>query len=66
MGVRSVEQAIEIQSQYVSRAYDTYMAEMSKLGELYAGGAVSTFTGTAAIVGGPLVLGLASVRTIRA
>jgi hypothetical protein len=32
MGVKSIEQAIEIQSQHVRRAYDTYMTEMSKLG----------------------------------
>jgi hypothetical protein len=37
MGVRSVDQAIEIQSHYVSRAYDAYMTEMSKLGEMYVG-----------------------------
>jgi len=37
MGVKSVEQAIEIQSQYLRRAYDTYVAEMSKLGEMYVG-----------------------------
>jgi hypothetical protein len=37
MGVKSIEQAIEIQSQYVRRAYDTYMAEMSKLGDMYVG-----------------------------
>jgi hypothetical protein len=32
MGVKSIEQAIEIQSQHVRRAYDRYMTEMSKLG----------------------------------
>jgi hypothetical protein len=32
-----LEQAIEIQSQYTKQAYDTYMAEMSKLGEMYVG-----------------------------
>jgi hypothetical protein len=37
IGAKSVDQAIEIQSQYAKRAYDTYMAEMSKLGEMYAG-----------------------------
>jgi hypothetical protein len=26
---------IEIQSQYAKKAYDTYVSEMSKLGELY-------------------------------
>jgi hypothetical protein len=28
---------IEIQSQYAKRAYDNYVAELSKLGEIYAG-----------------------------
>jgi phasin family protein len=35
IGAKSVEQAIEIQSQYAKNAYDTYIAEMSKLGEMY-------------------------------
>jgi hypothetical protein len=37
IGAKSVEQAFEIQSQYAKKAYDTYMAEMSKLGEMYVG-----------------------------
>jgi hypothetical protein len=37
MGAKTFEQAIEIQSQYAKKAYDTYMAEMSKLGEMYVG-----------------------------
>jgi hypothetical protein len=32
---KSVEQMIEIQSQYAKKAYDTHMSEMSKLGERY-------------------------------
>jgi hypothetical protein len=35
LGAKSVEQAIEIQSQFAKKAYDTYIAEMSKLGEMY-------------------------------
>jgi hypothetical protein len=35
IGAKSVEQAIEIQSQYAKKAYETYIAEMSKLGEMY-------------------------------
>lgn len=35
IGAKSVEQAIEIQSQYAKKAYETYVAEMPKLGELY-------------------------------
>ncbi len=37
VGAKSIEQAIEIQSQYAKKAYDTYIAEMSKLGEMYVG-----------------------------
>jgi hypothetical protein len=34
IGAKSVEQAIEIQSQYAKKAYETHIAEMSKLGEM--------------------------------
>ena len=37
IGAKSVEQAVEIQSTYAKKAYDTYIAEMSKLGEMYVG-----------------------------
>lgn len=37
IGAKSVEQAVEIQSQYAKKAYDTYISEVSKLGEMYAG-----------------------------
>jgi hypothetical protein len=37
VGAKSPEQAFEIQSQYAKRAYDTYIAEVSKLGEMYVG-----------------------------
>ena len=36
-GAKSVEQAIEIQSQYAKKAYETYMTEMSKISEMYVG-----------------------------
>ena len=36
LGARSFEQAIEVQSQYAKRAYDGHVAEMSRLGEMYA------------------------------
>ena len=34
---KSFEQVIEIQSQYARMAYEAYVAELSKLGEMYAG-----------------------------
>ena len=37
IGAKSIEQAIEIQSQYAKKAYDAYVAEVSKLGEMYDG-----------------------------
>ena len=35
-GAKSFEHAIEVQSQYAKKAYDTWVAEASKLGEMYA------------------------------
>ena len=37
IGVRSLEQAIQIQSDYGKRVYDNHMAELSKLGEMCMG-----------------------------
>ena len=34
-GAKSVEQAIEIQSQYAKKAYENHIAQMTKLGEMY-------------------------------
>jgi phasin family protein len=35
LSAKSVEQMIEIQSQYAKKAYDTHMSEVSKLGDIY-------------------------------
>ena len=35
IGAKSVEQAFEVQSTFAKKAYDTYMAEVSKLSEMY-------------------------------
>ena len=43
VGAKSVEQAIEIQSQYVKKAYEAHIAEMTKLGEMYASLVQSAF-----------------------
>ena len=37
VGSKSIEQAIEIQTQYAKKAYDTWVAEASKLSEIYVG-----------------------------
>jgi hypothetical protein len=36
VGAKSLEHAIEIQSQYAKTAYDNWMAQASKIGEMYA------------------------------
>ena len=35
IGAKSPEQVIEIQSQFVQKSFDTYVAKMSKLSEMY-------------------------------
>ncbi|GBE44517.1 phasin protein [bacterium BMS3Bbin10] len=35
-GVKSVEQAIEVQTTYAKKAYEDYISQVSKLGEMYA------------------------------
>jgi hypothetical protein len=37
IGVRSLEQAIQIQSDYAKKVYENHLAELSKLGELTVG-----------------------------
>jgi phasin family protein len=36
LGVKSLEQAIEIQSDYAKKAYENWVAEATKIGEMYA------------------------------
>jgi phasin family protein len=35
IGAQSIEQAVEIQSQFAQKAFDTYVAEMSKLTDIF-------------------------------
>src|SRR5262245_61378278 len=35
VGAKSLEQAVEIQTRYVKRVYETFVAEAPKVGELY-------------------------------
>jgi hypothetical protein len=37
IGVKSLEQAIQIHSDYAKRVYENHMAELSKLGEMCVG-----------------------------
>ena len=44
-GVRSLDQAIEIQTAFVKQAYEAYMTEAQKICELYNGLARQTYEG---------------------
>ena len=37
IGAKSFDQALEIQSQYAKKAFEAYIAQASKMGELYVG-----------------------------
>jgi hypothetical protein len=43
VGAKSVEHAVAIQSEYVKKAFEAHMAQMTKLGELYASLAQNAF-----------------------
>ena len=43
LGSKSLEKAIEIQSNYVKSAYESFVAEATKIGELYADLAKETY-----------------------
>ena len=51
LSAKSIEQAVEIQSSYARRAYDDYMAQMTKIGSLYAGIAKDAYRPFEKIVG---------------
>lgn len=36
LGVRTIDKAIEVHSAFVKSSYETYLARMTKIGELYA------------------------------
>ena len=44
LGVKSFDQAIKIHSEYAKIAYERHIAELSKLGEMYAGMARNAYT----------------------
>ena len=37
MGVKTLDKAIEVQSEFLKSSYETYVARLTKIGELYAG-----------------------------
>ena len=50
IGAKSIEQAIEIQSQYAKKTFDAYVAQISKLGEMYVGLAKDAYKPVEAVV----------------
>ena len=36
LGVKTIDKAIEVQSAFIKSSYETYLARMTKIGELYA------------------------------
>ena len=42
-GVKSIEKAVELHTEYTKSAYDTFMAEATKIGELYKNFAKEAF-----------------------
>ncbi|MBA2690397.1 MAG: phasin family protein [Burkholderiales bacterium] len=49
-GVRSLDKAIEIQTEFAKQAYETFVMDAQKIRELYSGLAKQTFEGTVAKV----------------
>ena len=49
-GVRSLDQAIEIQTEFAKQAYETFVMDAQKIRELYSGLAKQTFEGAVARV----------------
>ncbi len=43
VGAKSVEHAVAIQSEYVKKAYEAHMAQLTKLGEMYVSLAQNAF-----------------------
>ena len=50
LGAKSIPQAIEIQSKYAKTAYEAYVAQISKLGEMYVGLAKDAYKPVEAVV----------------
>jgi hypothetical protein len=42
-GVKSLDKAVEVQTEYAKRTYETFVAESQKIGELYADLAKQTY-----------------------
>jgi hypothetical protein len=52
-GVKSIEKAVEIQTEYAKTAYELFMAEMAKISELYKDLAKETYKPLASMVAKP-------------
>jgi hypothetical protein len=52
-GVKSIEKAVEIQTEYAKTAYELFMAEMTKISELYKELAKESYKPLASLVAKP-------------
>jgi len=62
-GAKSLEHAVEIQSQYAKKAYDTWIAEATKIGEMYAAMARDAYKPVEAAVKKPVEQAMAKVAS---
>ncbi len=53
MGTQSLEKAIEVQTEYLKSSYEDFIAEASKLGELYVDLAAETYKPFGALLSKP-------------
>jgi phasin family protein len=52
-GVKSIEKAVELQTEYAKTAYELFMAEMAKIAELYKDLAKETYKPLAGLIAKP-------------
>jgi hypothetical protein len=53
MGAKSLEKAMEVQSEYIKSAYEDFVAQSTKIGELYAGLAKDAYKPFEGVLGKP-------------
>jgi hypothetical protein len=63
LGAKSLEHAVEIQSQYVKKAYESWVAEATKIGEMYAAVARDAYKPVEAAVKKPIEQAVAKVAS---
>jgi hypothetical protein len=63
LGAKSLEHAVEIQSQYAKKAYESWVAEATKIGEMYAAVARDAYKPVEAAVKKPIEQAVAKVAS---